>query len=151
MQFHQNCGRSCLNPRTNYYGTNNLPIIFLSAKLLHTNFNCDHSKRTNLSDESKVSEIVYNKICGMTKLIHTVPALAYSIIRIYKEKKLLKQLGHNHYCCIMSVLLVHMNVFVTFEENIILSSKTFKKQMSQTDKWKNSFQSLSVMFTTTLF
>ena len=143
MQFHQNCGRSCLNPRTNYYGTNNLPIIFISAKLLHTNFNYDHSKRTNLSDESKVSEIVYNKICGMTKLIDTVPALAYSIIRIYKEKKLLKQLGHNHYCCIMSVLLVHMNVFVTFEENIILSSKTFK--------WKISFQSLSVMFTTTLF
>ena len=81
-----------------------------------------------LSDESKESEIVYNKICGMTKLIDTVSALAYSIIRIYKEKKLLKQLGHNHYCCIMSVLLVHMNVFVTFEENIIISSKTFKKQ-----------------------
>ena len=77
-----------------------------------------------LSDESKVSEIVYIKICAMTKLIATVSAYVYSI-RIYIEKYLLKQLGHTRYCCIMSVYLEHMNVFVMFEENFIIISKTY--------------------------
>ena len=40
-------------------------------------------------------------------------------------------MGHTRYCCIMSVLLEHMNVFVMFEENFIISSKHIKETKCQ--------------------
>ena len=73
------------------------------------------------------------KICAMTELIAL--SLHKHTLLEFTKRSYLKLLGHSPLCYIMSVLLEHMNILVTSEENFEISSKRYQRnQMSQTDK-----------------
>ena len=85
--------------------------------------------------KAKHLRLFKSKTCAMTELIAL--SLHKHTLLVFTKRNNLKLLGHSPSCCIMSVLLEHMNLLVTSEENFEISSKRYQRnQMSQTERQK---------------
>ena len=74
-------------------------------------------------------------MCAMTELIGTVSLQKHTLLGFTMRNNNWARFLTDDYEC-----LEHMNVFVTSEENFIISSKRYlRNKMSQTDKWKGRY------------
>ena len=75
--------------------------------------------------KAKHLRLFKNKISAMTELI-ALSLQKHTLLEFTKRSNL-KLLGHSPLCCIMSVLLEHMNILVASEENFEISSKRYQE------------------------